>query len=58
MLTVQEQISEARRIAMDQGKTEMKRKAIAMLSQWAMTHPSDVVRDDLWDLVMKLKEEL
>jgi ABC-type glutathione transport system ATPase component len=58
VITVQEQISEARRIAEDQGKTEMKRKAIAMLSQWAMTHPSEIVRDDLWDLVMKLKEEL
>lgn len=58
MITVQEQISEARRIAEIQGKTEMKRKALAMLSQWAMTHPSEIVRDDLWDLVMKLKEEL
>lgn len=58
MITVQEQISEARRIAELQGKTDMKRKALAMLSQWAMTHPSEIVRDDLWDLVMKLKEEL
>lgn len=58
MITVQEQISEARRIATEQGKTEMKRKALALMQSWAMTHPSDVVRDDLWDLVMKLKEEL
>lgn len=58
MMTVQEQVQEARRFGAEQGKIEMRRKAIAMLSQWAMTHPVDVVRDDLWDLVEKLREEL
>lgn len=58
MLDADMQISEARRIATEQGKTEMKRKALAMFQSWAMTHPNEIVRDDLWDLVVKLKEEL
>lgn len=58
MITVQEQVSEARRIGDIEGKKEMRRKAIAMVSQWAMTHPSEIVRDDLWDLVEKLRDEL
>jgi|DEB0MinimDraft_6_1074348.scaffolds.fasta_scaffold339254_1 ABC-type dipeptide/oligopeptide/nickel transport system ATPase component len=58
VVTVQEQVAEARRVAEHQGKTEMRRKAIAMVTSWAMTHPEQVVRDDLWDLVEKLREEL
>lgn len=58
VITVQEQISEARRIALHQGETDMRRKAIAMVTSWAMTHPSEVVRDDLWDLVEKLRDDL
>jgi hypothetical protein len=56
--TVQEQIEEARRVAYSQGETDMRRKAVAMMQGWAMTHPTQVIRDDLWDLVEKLREEL
>lgn len=58
MITVQEQVKEARRFGFEQGKIETRRKAIAMLTSWAMTHPSEIVRDDLWDLVGKLRDEL
>jgi hypothetical protein len=58
ILTVQEQVKEARRHAYKMGEQDMRRKAVAKISQWAMTHPSSVVRDDLWDLVEKLREEL
>lgn len=58
MLTVQEQVREARRVAEHEGMVQMRRKAIAMVTSWAMTHPSEIVRDDLWDLVEKLRDEL
>lgn len=58
ILTVQERVKEARRHAYQMGEQDMRRKAVAKISQWAMTHPSQVVRDDLWDLVEKLREEL
>lgn len=58
MLTVQEQVKEARRHAQHEGEQAMKNKAMMLIQSWAITHPSEIVRDDLWDLVEKMREEL
>lgn len=37
------------------GERETLDKVEAMFSQWAMTHPDPVVRDELWGFVTKIR---
>ena len=40
------------------GERETLDKVEAMFSQWAMTHPDPVVRDELWGFVAKIRGEM
>ena len=40
------------------GERETLDKVEAMFSQWAMTHPDAVVRDELWGFVTKIRSEV
>ena len=40
------------------GERETLDKVEAMFSQWAMTHPDAVVRDELWGFVNKIRSEV
>jgi hypothetical protein len=40
------------------GERDALDKVEAMFSQWAMTHPDAVVRDELWGFVNKIREEM
>lgn len=40
------------------GERETLDKVESMFSQWAMTHPDAVVRDELWGFVNKIREEI
>ena len=40
------------------GERETLDKVEALFSQWAMTHPDAVVRDELWGFVNKIRSEV
>lgn len=40
------------------GERETLDKVEAMFSQWAMTHPDAIVRDELWGFVNKIRNEV
>lgn len=40
------------------GERDTLDKVEAMFSQWAMTHPDAVVRDELWSFVNKIRSEV
>ena len=40
------------------GERETLDRVEAMFSQWAMTHPDAVVRDELWGFVNKIRSEV
>jgi hypothetical protein len=44
--------------AFRQGERDTLDKVEAMFSQWAMTHPDAVVRDELWGFVNKIRSEV
>lgn len=58
LTTVQQQIAEARRSTAELTRQEVKQRVVFLFQQWAMTHPDETVRDELWGFVMKIREEL
>jgi len=58
MMIFETDFSRTRREGYLLGERETLDKVEAMFSQWAMTHPDAVVRDELWGFVNKIRNEV
>ena len=50
------EVLEARKGGMRDGATAMRDRLATMLGSWATTHPDNVVADELWQFVDKVRK--